>query len=106
MSDTDVINCQQVVFAEDDCCRDGVCETPATWLHDESGTALCDQHRENARKWSSGGLWRVGTRDVSYPEGWRRIGESAAAAALTGAGIERVEVGGAFTIERDPLGRP
>ena len=73
---TDVaLRCGQEVSPDDDCCGPGnTCGLPATWFHVGSGLGLCDLHERNARQWASGGIWRVGTLDVSYPDGWERIG--------------------------------
>lgn len=90
--------CQQAVFADDDCCREEVCEAPATWIHVATGAALCDAHEANARKWSSGGTWRVGTRDVSYPDGWDRLDAAAA-----GSPLLRVDTGPGLVVESEPL---
>ena len=91
--------CQQAVSAVDDCCREEVCDAPATWIHVASGATLCDEHEANARKWSSGGTWRVGVREVSYPAGWEPVDGAGAA----GSPLLRVEVGSGFVIEREPL---
>ena len=68
--------CAQAVSPDDDCCGpDGTCNQPATWVHPATGLLLCDLHEGNARQWASGGTWRVGRLDVSYPDGWERLPE-------------------------------
>ncbi len=93
------LTCQQAVSAADDCCHEEVCEAPAAWLHVTSGAALCAEHEANARKWSSGGTWRVGNREVSYPNGWERIvGGGTAESTLI-----HVDTSAALVVEREPL---
>ncbi len=93
--------CQQAVSAEGSCCVEGTCEAPATWWHPGSEAALCDEHELNAQRWSSGGTWRVGSREVPYPAGWERVGVDAEA----GPALRAVELGGGIVVERDPLTR-
>jgi hypothetical protein len=100
MASDEALTCEQIVFAEDDCCRDEICGDPAEWRHTESGATLCGRHEANARRWSSGGVWKVGTRDVSYPDGWVHVDVPAAAGAPR---LERVESGSGFVIEREGL---
>lgn len=70
------LTCAQAVSAEDDCCgADDVCGQAATWVHAGSGLTMCDLHERNAGQWASGGQWRIGRLEVSYPDGWERLPE-------------------------------
>lgn len=91
--------CQQAVSAEDSCCQEEVCGVPASWIHRVSGAALCAEHEANARKWSSGGTWRVGERDVSYPDGWERADRTTPDESP----LLRVDTAPGLVIEREPL---
>ena len=105
--------CQQAVYADDDCCREQICEAPATWVHREAGAALCAQHEENARKWSGdSGRWHVGKRDVPYPDGWEAVGDARSTlpdarstlpdARSTRLTLEPAERASGLVIEREP----
>jgi len=74
-----VVECVQLVSPDDDCCASpDPCGMPATWVHRFSGAALCDLHEQNAREFSSGGEWRVGEVNLSYPDGWESIAPAVA----------------------------
>lgn len=84
---SNLVRCQQIVTADDDCCRDEICAAPATWVLRSSDSALCDEHEANARRWSGGETWRVGTTEVPYPEGWERAPGAPPAPAVNEAGV-------------------
>ena len=73
MSD-DALTCDQLVSAADDCCApEERCGQTAAFTHADSGLSLCTEHDANAREWTMGGVWRVGTTEVSYPDGWTAL---------------------------------
>ncbi len=96
------LGCDQTETPNDDCCgAEERCGRRASWWHAGSGRALCAEHERSARKWSSDGVWYVGSVKVSFPAGWITLDPVPEPGGLVGEPAQRPGESGLLLVTAD-----